>query len=95
MEIDVARLRQITNELLLRLEQSGTRQVELTSDYFWEIPSKLRYDNADEPCEFEMGQLSEELAFVNEMLDGTRPPVTFGLVWVSSLLRYIGEKIIE
>jgi hypothetical protein len=53
------------------------------------------YDNHDEPRQFTMGQLSEDLEFVNQMVDGTRPPVTYGLVWISSLLRSIEEKIID
>jgi hypothetical protein len=95
MEIEVAKLRKMTNDLLLRLEQDGTRTVELSSDYYWNILPEQMYDSHDEPHQFTMGQLSEDLEFVNQMIDGTRPPVTYGLVWISSLLRFIGEKIID
>lgn len=94
MEIEVAKLRKITNDLLLRLEQDGTTTVELSSDYYWHIPPEQRYDSYDEPHEFTMGQLSEDLEFVNQMIDGTQPLLTYGLVWISSLLRFIGEKIV-
>ena len=95
MDIDISRLRQFTNDLLLRLKRDGTHKFELASDYYWDVPAKLRYDKHEEPNEFEMGQLSDDLAFVNAILDGARPPVTFGLVWARSLLRYLGEKIID
>lgn len=93
MHIEISALRAITDELLSRIEQRGIKAVELNYDYYWSIPAKLRYDTYDEPSEFNMGQLSEDLAFVNEMLSGVRPPVSYGLVWISSLLRYIGETV--
>jgi hypothetical protein len=95
MEIDIARLRQITNDLLERLEKDGTSKLELDADYYWNILPEHRYDKYDEPKEFVIGQLSEDLAFTNQMIDGMCPPVTYGLVWISSLLRYVGEKIID
>jgi hypothetical protein len=95
MEIEIAKLRSITNDLLLRLEQDGTKTVELTSDYYWNLPPGEMYDKHDEPTQFVMGQLSEDLEFVNDMIEGRRPPVTYGLVWISSLLRYVGEKIVD
>ncbi len=95
MEIRVADLKRLTNDLLERLERGGVTRVELSADYYWDVPFKLRYDRYDEPTEHEMGQLSEDLTFINEILDGTRPPVNFALVWVASLLRYIGETVTE
>lgn len=95
IEIEIARLRQITNDLLTRLETNGTTKVELTSDYYWNVPPQQLYDSYDEPREFTMGQLSEDLDFVNEMIDGVRPPVTYGLVWIGSLFRFLGEKIVD
>ncbi len=92
--IDIRRLRELTNTLLLRLEAEGTTSVELDSDFYWNILPEHRYDRYDEPREFTMGQLTEDLEFVDQLIDGTRPPVTYGLVWVSSLLRYVGEKIV-
>jgi len=94
MEIEIASLRQVTNDLLERLEADGITKLELDADYYWSIPPEHRYDRHDEPKEHVMGQLSEDLAFTNQLIDGTRPPVTYGLVWISSLLRYIGEKIV-
>lgn len=78
-----------------RLEKEGRTKVELDSDYYWDILPEHLYDNHEEPRPFTTGQLSEDLTFVNEMIEGKRPPVTYGLVWIGSLFRYIGQKIID
>jgi hypothetical protein len=93
-DIDIARLQRITNDLFERLKGRGVTSVALDADYYWEVPQQLRYDNHGEPGEHEMGRLGDDLQFLEEMLDGTRPPVSFGLVWVAALLRYVGEKIV-
>lgn len=95
MQINVSALRAITDVLLSRIERQGIQEIELGSDHYWDIPAEKLYDTHDEPSEFTMGQLSEDLSFVNEMISGVRPPVSYGLVWISSLLRYIGETVRE
>jgi len=95
MDIDIALLRTITDKLLVRMLDMGITKVELTADYYWDIPPEALYDNYDEPQAFEMGQLSEDLTFVQEVADGTRPPVSYALVWVASLLKFVGEKVVE
>jgi len=95
MDIDIALLRTATDKLLLRMLEMGISKVELDADYYWHIPSELLYDNYDEPKSFTMGQLSEDLTFVQEVADGTRPPVSYALVWVASLLKFVGEKVVQ
>jgi hypothetical protein len=95
MTVDIKRLRAVTDRLFEYLLTSGITTIELKSDYYWQIDSNLRYDTYDEPTSFSMGQLSEDLQFVEQIESGERPPSAYGLVWLSSLLRYIGEQVIE
>ncbi len=95
MDIEIDQLRQVTNDLLDRLQREGVNRIELTIDYYWDIPADVRYDNPDPPRDLVMGQLSEDLTFVHEILNGSRPAVTYALVWIGSLFRFIGEKIVD
>jgi hypothetical protein len=95
MQINIARLRTITDHLLEHLFQEGIVEVELTSGYYWQIEPELRYDKHEEPASFTMGQLSEDLHFLEQIENGERPPVAYGLVWVAALLRYVGEQVVK
>ena len=53
----------------------------------------LRWRGSANPSQ--MWKLSEDLTFVQEASDGTRPPVSCALVWVASLLKFVSEKIVD
>lgn len=95
MKMDIARLRAVTDLLFDHLTEEGVSEIELRSDYYWQIEPELRYDRHDEPTSFTMGQLSEDLSFLEQIYRGERPPVAYGLVWAATLLRYIGEQIVR
>lgn len=45
-----------------------------------------------EPTELTLGSLQEDWEAVNRMADGTDAPVRYGLVWLASILSYVGGK---
>jgi hypothetical protein len=55
------------------------------------FPTDQRYDRYDEPREHTIGQLSDDLRELKLMIDGHRPMVGGGLVWLAAILRRIGE----
>ncbi|WP_253974465.1 hypothetical protein [Myxococcus dinghuensis] len=59
----------------------GHTEVELDSDHYWSIPNDKLYSVYEDPSDFTVGQLSEDLENVR------------AFVWVSTLLRFIGSKI--
>jgi hypothetical protein len=42
-----------------------------------------------------MGQLSDDWNEVAKIASGQRPPIAYALVWLSSLLRFIGSKLVS
>ncbi|NVJ23906.1 MULTISPECIES: hypothetical protein [Myxococcus] len=94
MKIKVSELRHVTNLLLDHLERSGHLEVEFTEDFYWSIPEDRLYAVYDEPTGFTVGQLSDDWEELRQIGSGQKPPVGYGLVWLSSLLRRIGSKII-
>lgn len=93
MKVRVSELRQATNLLLDHLERSGHTEIEMETDYYWSIPNEKLYSVSEEPSDFTVGQLSEDLQNVRAVIGGKRPPIAYALVWVSTLLRFIGSKI--
>ena len=91
MDISVDKLRKTANALLSHLEQSGITSVTISEDYYWDVPTDQRYDRYDEPREHTIGQLSDDLQELEQMIDGHRPMVGYGLVWLAAILRRIGE----
>jgi hypothetical protein len=42
-----------------------------------------------------MGQLSDDWNEVTKIASGQRPPMAYALVWLSSLLRVVGSKLVS
>ncbi|CAA9340928.1 MAG: hypothetical protein AVDCRST_MAG68-3041 [uncultured Gemmatimonadetes bacterium] len=94
MHVSVAELRESCELLLTHLEQSGSASVELTSDLYWNVPQDQRYQAYEEPKSLDMGQLSQDWAEVQAIVRGEKEPLGYALVWLSSILRAVGEKTV-
>lgn len=95
LEVPVAVLRKAAEVLLDRVEEVAGDSVMLDVDMFWEIPSGARAKVYEEPREFTIGQLSESLVNIQQVVRDPSDAVSFGLVWLADLLRAIGEQIVE
>jgi hypothetical protein len=92
MEVNIDRLRTVANALFSHLENHGARSVTFSEDYYWDVPAAIRYDHYEEPREHTVGQLSDDMAELIRMLNGERPMVAYGLVWLAAVLRRLGES---
>lgn len=90
MNVQIHELRAMAEQLLSRLEQAGVSAIELKKDYYWSIPSESLYDPYKNPTELTLGQLSDDLQELRAIQSGQTPPLPYALVWLSSLLRYVG-----
>ncbi len=93
MRITVAQLRAVSELLLKRLDERGHSSVDLTADYYWNIPKEQKYDREQVPKDLDIGQLSEDWSSLEKIASGEREPVIYGLVWLGEILRYVGEEI--
>lgn len=91
MEIQISDLRQVCTLLFLHLEQHGHRSVKIPYDYYWNIPNTVRYDVYTPPSNFTIGQLSDDWNELKNMLGSQHEPLFYGFVWLSAILRAIGE----
>lgn len=93
MEVTISELRSICNKLLQHIETSGYATINIERDFYWNIPRSLRYDSYEEPKELTIGQLSDDWAELQKILNDEAAPLGYALVWLSSILRIIGEEV--
>lgn len=92
MNVKVAQLRAIADRLFAYLEETGRKEFDVDEDYYWEISKEELYDPSKDPKDLTIGQLSHDWERLESILDGEDPPIGYALVWLSSILRIVGEK---
>jgi hypothetical protein len=95
VNITVAELRRAANVLFDHLEATGQGDIELTRDYYWNIPDDRLYARDVPPVEsLDLGQLTsdwEELLPVGRDHD---PVPSHDLAQLAALLRFVGSKVL-
>lgn len=94
MRINVRDLRTVSNRLFDHLESLGEHGIEVDQDYYWVIAESQLYDPTRSPSDFVLGQLTDDWHELTNVLNG-REPVSYSLVWLGSILRAIGQKIVR
>jgi hypothetical protein len=70
-----------------------TVAVDPAEDFYWDFAAPDVYDSSKKPQQLEAGRLSDDLDFVQLIRREQSASVSYSLVHVAPLLRYIGEKI--
>lgn len=91
MKIQVSNLRALANKLLDHLEETGHGEVDISVDFYWDIPAEQRYQPYAEPGKLDMGQISDDWMELTKIAEDRAKPVNYALVWLASILRRIGE----
>ena len=95
MNIEIARLRRIADQLLTYLEETGRSELEISEDFYWLVEEGEVYNPSRDPSDLTMGQLSDDWSELEAILDGKNPPIGYALVWLSAILRIVGEKTVH
>ncbi len=95
MEVSLSELRLIGESLFEHLENKGVDVIDIPHDYYWVIPEQARYDTHDEPSEFEMGQLSDDIKELRKLLESKKEPIGYALVWYAAILSAVGEASVS
>jgi hypothetical protein len=91
-QVTVEQMRTAADFLFSHLESQGVKSVTFPEDYYWDIPADVRYNPYHEPTQHSIGQLSDDFAELTRMIDGSKPVIAWGLVWLAALLRRMGES---
>ena len=89
--IAVEQLKAAAEMLLSHLQESGLKTIEIAEDFYWDVPTDNRYDQYEKPTQHTVGQLSDDVSELQQMLAGDTPVLGYGLVWLAAVLRRVGE----
>ena len=92
MNVAIDRLRTLTNVLFDHLVKEHGSTVRLEHDYYWQVDAAGRHSMDSQPVAALIGQLSEDWQFLEGMIADGDHIVSYGLVWIASILRAIGES---
>ena len=95
-EIDLKALKEAVNAVLDHLiEDLGMEKVAIAEaeDFYWSCPPRERHDTSKKPSEWWIGRLSDDMDFAKLIGRGQSGDISYNLVHVAPLLRYIGETV--
>lgn len=77
------------------IEDLGIEKVTINEreDLYWDVSAPALYDTSKRPPTLETGRLTDDIGFVKPIQRGQNADVSYNLVHVAPLLRYIGEKV--
>jgi len=94
MNIEVQKLRQVADKIFDHIENDlGVRSVPLDDDYYWQIPDAELYSIDKDPTELDIGQLSEDLSFLEDVVGEGEQAVCLMFLHLAPLLRYLAIKV--
>lgn len=83
----------IEEHLLDHLEEVGETTIEVPVDYYWDIYKPERYDPYNKSKEFGLGDLTDDWQSLLKVLSGEYPTIGYDFVWLSTILRAVGEQV--
>ena len=88
--INIDELRLVTNYFFDYLENNmNVKNLEITKDYYWSVLHPDRYDMDQQPDKLGIGQLSEDLYFLKEILKNKDLAVAPNLSHLCAVLEFI------
>ncbi len=92
MQISVKELAVLCDKLLAHLKELNVEAIELPQDYYWDVPDPERYAVDEKPDSLTIGQLSDDLADLTQLIEDEREPVIYNFVDLAAIFRAIGEQ---
>ena len=95
-QIDIRQLRDAINAIFEHLIHDLGRQtieIEPGRDLYWHVPVSELYEMGKKPIGIDIGRLSDDVDFVKLVQRGQSGDVSYNLVHIAPLLRYIAEQI--
>jgi len=91
MIVKTSELRHFCDTLMTHLEDSGYETIEITDDYFWDIPYQQMYVPEKKPTELTLGSLTEDWKEIKKIEENDYT-VAYVLVWIGNILKNIGYR---
>ena len=95
-KIDILQLRTALDAILDHVTKDlGVTYLDISEneDFYWEVPAVEMYNTTKSPASLDTGRLTDDLRFASLVSRGSQGDVSYSLVHIAPLLRYIGEKV--
>lgn len=91
VEISVQDVRRVL-DLLLEWVQDQDGVIRVEAEEFWFVPGAEAYDPYREPSDLTMGTVSESWERLQQVLSDPDLAIDYAFVWLSDVLRAIGDR---
>jgi len=95
-EIDVKILKLAVNAVLDHILEDlklSSVIVNAEEDLYWQCPAPEAYDSSKKPTDLTVGRLNDDMDFARLVHRGESADVSYNLVHLAPLLRYIGQTV--
>jgi hypothetical protein len=92
MQVALEELRRVTDQLYNHLADQGHKVLEIPDVHYWSIPREQRVNRYEDPNDLTIGQTSEDWERLRRIATGESDAIGYGLTWLASILREIGEQ---
>lgn len=89
--IDIRKLKEVINILLDHVIDMGVDEIALEEQFYWTISDSEKYGMDSKPIELAVGDLFDDLDFVEGVLRNKDDVVSYTLTEVAPILAYVGE----
>lgn len=95
MKIKIEEIKYVMDLITNHLIDSGVSEIEIEEDFYWSIQQQDLYNPYKEPSNLTMGQLSSDWENLQKIASRQNLPTGYGLVWLSSISKNIGERVVS
>jgi len=92
-EISIAELRKVFELILSSINIQESTKLKIDHDYYWEIyPSEAFNVLNDKTPEIVVGQLTDDMSELKEILEKKRKPIGHDLEYLANIILYFSQK---
>ena len=91
MKVTTREIMAVAAILCQHLDSCGYSEVEIEKTLYWSIPKEYEYDVYSEPKGHTVGDLRDDWDELRRMAAEPDDAVGYGMVWLASVLRAIGQ----
>lgn len=93
LELRISVLRQALNLVVNELERAHGDRLLIDKDFFWAIPAEQRMNVYEQPADLTVGQISELLSGMDELVEDPARVTRVDAVKIAELLRTAGDAL--
>lgn len=88
MKVNIDEIQKITFLLLSKLKDNIGNEVEISNDYYWNIPNEELFNPYEQPKGLTLGQMADDIEEVQRLLEYDNP-IIYDLKRIASILTAI------